>query len=82
MIITLNLLLIPIYFRPTKTIYRKRRYECKNCKYSFYENNNFVNKYARKTRRISRFIVDRLHALDSVFNILEKLLLMQDMFLK
>ena len=60
---------IPIYFKPTKLIYRKRRYECKNCNHSFYENNDIVNKYARKSTRLTGFIVDQLRALDSVSNI-------------
>ena len=60
---------IPIYFKPTKLIYRKRRYECKNCNHSFYESNDIVNKYARKTKRLAGFIVDQLRALDSVSNI-------------
>lgn len=60
---------IPIYFKPTKLIYRKRRYECKNCSHSFFENNNIVNKYARKSTRLTGFIVDQLRALDSVSNI-------------
>ena len=29
---------IPIFLKPTKLIYRKRRYECPNCHNSFYEN--------------------------------------------
>ena len=37
---------IPIYFKPTEIIYKKRRYECKHCGHSFFENNNIVNKYA------------------------------------
>ena len=63
---------IPIYFKPTKLIYRKRRYECSNCGKSFFENNNIVNRYARKTTRLAEFIVDQLRNLDSISNISKK----------
>ena len=63
---------IPIYFKPTNIIYRKRRYECTNCNKSFYENNNIVNKYARKTIRLAGYIVDQLRNLDSISNIAKK----------
>ena len=43
---------IPIYFKPTKLIYNKRRYECTCCHKSFYEKNNIVNRYARKSKRL------------------------------
>jgi transposase len=54
---------IPIYFKPTKIIYNKRRYECKNCCKSFYENNSIVNKYSRKSIRLTEFIVEQLRKL-------------------
>ena len=57
---------IPIYFKPTKLIYHKRRYECPSCHKSFYENNNIVNRFARKTKRLSEYIVDQLHNLQPV----------------
>ena len=63
---------IPIYFKPTKLIYRKRRYECPNCNKSFYEDNSIVNKYARKTTRLAEYIVDQLRNLDSISNISKK----------
>ena len=63
---------VPIQFKPTKIIYRKRRYECPNCNKSFYEDNNIVNKYARKTTRLAEYIVDQLRNLDSISNISKK----------
>lgn len=63
---------IPIYFKPTKLVYNKRRYECKNCHKSFFENNSIVNKFARKTRRLSGFIVEQLRELQSISNISKK----------
>ena len=49
---------IPVYFKNTKLIYNKRRYECKLCHKSFYENNSIVNKYSRKSTRLTEFVVD------------------------
>ena len=63
---------IPIYFKPTKLIYKKRRYECPNCSKSFYEDNNIVNKYARKSTRLAGYIVNELRNLDSISNISKK----------
>lgn len=63
---------IPIQSKPTKIIYKKRRYECPNCNKSFYENNSIVNKYARKTTRLAEYIVDQLRNLDSISNISKK----------
>lgn len=63
---------VPIQFKPTKIIYRKRRYKCPNCNKSFYEDNNIVNKYARKTTRLTEYIVDQLRNLDSISNISKK----------
>lgn len=60
---------IPIYFKPTIIIYKKRRYECPHCNKSFFENNNIVNRYARKTTRLTAYIVDQLRNLDSISNI-------------
>ena len=60
---------IPIHNKPTKLIYRKRRYKCPNCKKSFFENNSIVNKFARKTRRLSEFIIDQLRNLQSISTI-------------
>ena len=60
---------IPIYFKPTTIIYKKRRYECPHCNKSFFENNNIVNRYARKTTRLTAYIIDQLRNLDSISNI-------------
>lgn len=56
---------IPIYFKPTNLIYHKRRYECKNCGKSFFENSSIISKYQRRTTRLTGFVVDRLRELVS-----------------
>lgn len=56
---------IPIYFKPTNLIYHKRRYECKNCGKSFFEDNSIISKYQRRTTRLTGFVVDRLRNLVS-----------------
>lgn len=51
---------IPIYNKDTFLYYRKRRYVCKNCGKKFYEKNTFLPKRARKTKRLTAFIIDKL----------------------
>lgn len=51
---------IPIYYKDTFIYYRKRRYVCTNCNKRFYEKNSFLPKRARKTNRLSAFIIDNL----------------------
>lgn len=51
---------IPIYYKDTFIYYRKRRYVCKQCKKRFYEKNSFLPKRARKTNRLSAFIIEQL----------------------
>ena len=52
---------IPIYFNKDSFIYyRKRRYVCPNCNKRFYEKNSFLPKRARKTNRLSAFIIEQL----------------------
>ena len=63
---------IPIQFKPTSIIYKKRRYECPNCHKSFFEDNSIVNKYARKTTRLVGYIVNELRNLNSISNISKK----------
>ena len=48
---------IPIHFKPTTIFLKKTRYECKNCGKSFYPTNDFVGKYARKSKRLVGYIV-------------------------
>ena len=60
---------IPVYFKNTKLIYNKRRYECKLCHKSFYQNNSIVNKYSRKSTRLTEFVVDQLRKLSSCSDI-------------
>ena len=51
---------IPIYYKNTFIYYRKRRYVCKQCRKRFYEKNSFLPKRARKTNRLSAFIIEQL----------------------
>lgn len=60
---------IPIYYKDTFIYYRKRRYLCKNCGKRFYEKNNFLPKRARKTNRLSAFIIEKLKEKQSMKDI-------------
>lgn len=60
---------LPIRFKTTLLSYRKRRYECKNCGKTFYEKVSFLPKRARKTTRVTEFIVDRLKSKQSMKDI-------------
>lgn len=60
---------IPIRFKTTVLSYRKRRYQCKNCGKTFYEKVSFLPKGARKTTRVTEFIVDRLRSKQSMKDI-------------
>lgn len=60
---------LPIRFKTTYLYYRKRRYVCKNCGKKFYERADFLAKRARKTTRVTSFIVDRLHSKQSMKDI-------------
>lgn len=63
---------IPIQFKPTTIFYRKRRYECCVCGKKFYEQNELVGKYSRKTTRFVAYIVDELRKLTSCSDIAKK----------
>lgn len=63
---------VPIQFKPTNIIYNKRRYHCNCCGKNFYENNNIVTKYKRRTNRLTAHIVNELRNLDSQSNIAKK----------
>lgn len=63
---------IPIYFKPTTLIFKKPRYECKNCGKTFYPKNEIVNKYARKTSRLTGYIVNELRNLVAASDISKK----------
>ena len=56
---------IPIYFKPTFLIIRKRRYVCKHCGKKFFEHNPLLSKYDRRTTRLSGFVIDKLRNLVS-----------------
>ncbi len=60
---------IPIRFKTTLLSYRKRRYQCKECGKTFYEKADFLPKRARKTKRVTEFIVDRLKSKQSMKDI-------------
>lgn len=60
---------IPIRFKTTLLSYRKRRYQCKECGKTFYEKAYFLPKRARKTTRVTEFIVDRLKTKQSMKDI-------------
>jgi len=52
---------VPIYYNKAVFLYyRKRRYVCTNCNKRFYEKNSFLPKRARKTNRLSAFIIEQL----------------------
>ena len=58
-----------IRFKTTLLSYRKRRYQCKQCGKTFYEKSLFIPKRARKTTRVTKFIVDRLKTNQSMKDI-------------
>lgn len=60
---------IPIYYKDTFIYYRKRKYVCKNCRKRFYEKNAFLPKRARKTNRLSAFIIEKLKEKQSMKDI-------------
>lgn len=51
---------VPIQFKNTTLIVKKRRYECKSCGKTFYEKLDFVPKYYRTTNRLLAYIYDQL----------------------
>lgn len=63
---------IPICFKPTNIIYNKRRYECKCCNKSFFEDNPIIMKYHRKTLRLTEFIINELRNLLSCSDVAKK----------
>ena len=63
---------IPIYFKPTNLILKKCRYQCKSCNKTFYENNQIINRYARKTKRLTGYIVNELRNIVSASDISKK----------
>lgn len=60
---------VPMRFKTTLLSYRKRRYQCKQCGKTFYEKAYFLPKRARKTTRVTEFIVDRLKTKQSMKDI-------------
>lgn len=60
---------IPIYYKDTFLYYRKRRYVCSNCNKRFYEKNDFLPKRARKTNRLTAFIINQLKQKQSMTDI-------------
>ena len=63
---------IPIYYKDTYIYYRKRRYVCPNCNKRFYEKNSFLPKRARKTIRLSAFIIEQLKEKQSMKDVAKR----------
>lgn len=58
---------IPFYYnKDCYLYYRKRRYSCTNCDKHFYEKNTFLPKFARKTNRLTAFIIEQLKEKQSI----------------
>lgn len=51
---------VPIQFKNTFLIIKKRRYQCKSCGKTFYEKLDFLPKYYRTTNRLTAYIYDQL----------------------
>ena len=60
---------IPIRFKTTYLSYKKRRYQCKNCGKTFYEQVYFLAQRGRKTTRVTEFIIERLTSKQSMKDI-------------
>jgi len=60
---------IPLQFKHTYLELKKRRYLCASCDKSFYEILDFLPRYARKTTRVTEYIVDKLRTLSSTKSI-------------
>lgn len=56
---------IPLQFKPTKLIFRKRRYACPDCGKKFFEHTDIISKYSRRTTRLSGLVVHELRNLIS-----------------
>ena len=63
---------IPFCFKPTTLFLKKTRYHCPSCNKSFYPPNDIVAKYARKSKRLTEFIVHELRNLISISDIAKK----------
>lgn len=51
---------VPIQFKRTFLVLKKRRYFCNSCHKSFYEKLDFLPKYHRSTNRLIAFIYEQL----------------------
>lgn len=51
---------VPIQFKKTILILKKRRYQCKSCGKTFYEKLDFLPKHYRSTNRLISYIYDQL----------------------
>lgn len=56
---------IPIHFKPTHLLFRKRRYTCHDCGKKFFEHNDIISKYARRTSRLTELVIHELRNLSS-----------------
>ncbi len=51
---------ISAFGKAVTVILRKRRYRCTNCNKRFFEENNFLPRYYRRTNRLTAYIIDKL----------------------
>lgn len=63
---------IPVTFKPTTLFYRKRRYECCVCGKKFYEKNELVGRFSRKSKRLVAYIIEELRTLSSAKDVAKK----------
>lgn len=56
---------IPAFGKSTLLILRKRRFKCKDCSKSFFEDNNWLPRYHRITNRLAAYIINRLSDVSS-----------------
>ena len=60
---------IPFQLKPTYLVLKKRRHKCTHCGCTFFEKLDFLPRYARKTTRVTEYIVEGLRSLTSAKNI-------------
>ena len=63
---------IPVTFKPTTLFYRKRRYECCVCGKKFYEKNELIGRFSRKSKRLVAYIIEELRNLSSAKDVAKK----------
>lgn len=63
---------IPVTFKPTTLFYRKRRYECCVCIKKFYEKNELVGHFSRKSKCLVAYIIEEFRNLSSAKDVAKK----------